>query len=210
MEERKLTPQESMELITTMIQNTKQRVAPSDLRISVMWAAVTIITAVTVLILLYSTHNVLFNFVWLAIPAIGLPTKFILAAKDKEKCTAKTYLDKISSGLWKVVGYIAIGLTIACFIAQLCGYPAAWLSMLFYAFIIVGFGATVTGLLLREYSYIFGGLFSIFAGFAIIICTLCQIPLLYSWVIPLYILSFFLMFIIPAYIVSRKNKTQAK
>ena len=36
MEDKKLTPQESMELIATMIQSTKHRIAVPDLRISVM------------------------------------------------------------------------------------------------------------------------------------------------------------------------------
>ncbi len=205
MNEKKLTPQESMELIASMIQKTKQRVAPADLRISVMWAVLTIFTAVAVWVLVSTTRNPFYNFVWFAIPVIGIPVNIILSAKTKEK-NAKTYIDNVSEGLWKTIGYIAIGLTIGCFIAQQFGHPQAWLAMLYYAFIIVGTGATVTGLLLRENSYIFGGMFSILAGFAVIICTLCQIPLQYSWVLPLYILSFFMMFIIPAFIVSRKNK----
>ncbi len=199
-----------MELITSMIQSTRNRVAPCDLKVSVMWALLTIITAAVAWTLVYTTQNPWFNFVWFAIPVIGIPANIILTAKRKEKSTYKTYLDKVSEGLWKTVGYIAIGLTIGCFIAQQCGYPQAWLAMFYYAFIIVGFGATVSGLLLRENSYIFGGVVSIFSGFAIIICTLCQVPLLYSWVVPLYILCFLLMFIVPAYIISRKIKTQEK
>lgn len=210
MEEKKLTPQESMELITSMIQSTKRRVASPDLRISVMWAALTIITAATAWILLSTTHNPWFNFIWFAIPVIGIPTNIILANSRREQIKTKTYLDKVSEDLWKCVGYIAMGLTIGCFIAQQCGYPQAWLAMFYYAFIIVGFGATVSGLLLREGSYIFGGLFSIFSGFAIIFCNLCQIPLLYSWVVPLYILCFLLMFIVPAFIISRKIKAEEK
>lgn len=210
MEDRKLSPQESMELITSMIQSTKRRVAPRDLRISIMWAAVTIITAIVAWVLISTTHNPWFNFVWFAIPVIGIPVNILLSSKNKEKCTTKTYLDTVSEGVWKSVSYIAIGLTIGCFIAQQCGYPHAWLAMFYYAFIIVGFGATVSGLLLREKSYSFGGIFSIFSGFAIIICNLCNIPLLYSWVVPLYILCFLLMFIVPAFIVTRKIKTQEK
>ena len=210
MEEKKLIPQESMELITSMIQSTKRRVASPDLRISVMWAALTIITAATAWILLSTTHNPWFNFIWFAIPVIGIPTNIILANSRREQIKTKTYLDKVSEDLWKCVGYIAMGLTIGCFIAQQCGYQQAWLAMFYYAFIIVGFGATVSGLLLRESSYIFGGLFSIFSGFAIIICNLCQIPLLYSWVVPLYILCFLLMFIVPAFIISRKIKAEEK
>ena len=122
----------------------------------------------------------------------------------------KSYLDKVSESIWKSVGYIAMGLTIGCFIAQQCGYPQAWLAMFYYAFIIVGFGAMTSGFLLRENSYVFGGLFSIFSGFAIIVCNICQIPLYYSWVVPLYILCFLLMFIVPAFIISRKIKAQEK
>lgn len=210
MEDKKLTPQESMELIASMIQSTKRRVASPDLRISVMWAALSIITAAAAWILISTIHNPLFNFVWFAIPVIGIPASIILSNGKREKSGTKTYLDKVSDGVWKCVGYIAIGLTIACFIAQQCGYPMAWLAMLYYAFIIVGFGAIISGLLLREKSYIFGGLFSIFSGFVIIICNLCRIPLLYSWVFPLYILCFLMMFIIPAFIISRKIKAEGK
>ncbi|MCM1452170.1 MAG: hypothetical protein NC102_07920 [Clostridium sp.] len=210
MEDKKLTPQESMELIASMIQNTKRRVASPNLHISIMWAALTIATAAAAWILLSTTHNPYFNFVWFAIPVIGIPANIILANKNREKTIAKTYLDKVREGLWKIVGCIAIGLTIGCFIAQQCGYPQAWLAMFFFAFIIVGFAAAANGLLLNESSYVFGGIFSIFSGFAVIICSLCQIPLLYSWVAPLYILCFLLMFIIPAFIVSRKIKAQKK
>lgn len=210
MEEKKLTPQESMELITSMIQNTKRRVATPDLRISVMWAVLTIVTAIAAWALLSTTHNPLYNFIWFAIPVIGIPTNIIMAQNDRNKSMTKSYLDKVSESIWKSVGYIAMGLTIGCFIAQQCGYPQAWLAMFYYAFIIVGFGAMTSGFLLRENSYVFGGLFSIFSGFAIIVCNICQIPLYYSWVVPLYILCFLLMFIVPAFIISRKIKAQEK
>ena len=207
MEDKKLSPKESMDLIISMIQNTKQRVAAPDMRVSVMWAVLAIVTAISVWILISVTRNSLFSFLWFAIPVIGIPANLILAGKTRSKNLVKTYLDRVSDGLWKSVGYIAIGLTIACFIAQQLGYPQAWMAMLYYAFIIVGFGAVASGILLRENSYIFGGMFSIFSGFAVIICNLCQIPLYYSWVVPLYVLCFLLMFIIPAFIISRKIKS---
>lgn len=210
MEDKKLTPNESMELIASMIQKTKRRVAYPDFRISVMWAVLSIITAVAAWILLSTTHNPWFNFVWFAIPVVGIPVNLILAGKAHCRNMAKTYIDKVSDGLWKSVGYIAIGLTIGCFIAQQCGHPQAWIVMLYYAFIVVGLGAVVSGLLLKENSYIFGGMVSVFSGFAIIICNLCRIPLYYSWVAPLYILCFLLMFIVPAFVISRKIKKEGK
>lgn len=210
MDDKKLTPQESMELIASMIRSSKQRVAMPDLRISVMWAVLTILTAAAAWGLIATTRNPYFNFVWFAIPVIGIPANLLLGARARREKQTKTYVDKVSDGLWKTVGCIAIGLTIGCFIAQQCGYPQAWLAMFYYAFIVVGFGAAVCGLLLRENSYLFGGVFSVFSGFAIIVCQLCRIPLLYSWVIPLYMLCFLLMFIVPAFIIARKIKTAAK
>ena len=206
LEEKKLTPQESMELITSMIQASKQRMAMPDLRIPIMWAVLSILTAIATWVLLTTTRNPYFNLVWFAIPVIGIPANIILASKKQTHKTAKTFIDTISAGLWKCTGYIAIGLSVGCFIAQQCGYPQAWLAMFYYAFIIIGFGTTTTGLVLRENSYVFGGVFSIFSGFAIIVCNLCQIPLLYSWVVPLYITCLLLMFIVPAFIIANKLK----
>lgn len=208
MNDKKLSPQESMELITAMIQNSRQRVAMPDLHISIMWAVLSILTAAVAWILIAMTHNPWYNFVWFAIPVIGLPANILLAAKKKRPKATKTYVDKMTEGLWRLIGYIAIGLTTGCFIAGQCGYPQAWLAMFYYAFIVVGFGAAVTGLLLREFSYISGGTVSVFSGFAIIVCNLCRIPLLYSWVVPLYMLCFLLMFVVPAFIIAQKIKRE--
>jgi len=210
MEEKKLTPQESMELIASMIQESKRHVAMPDLKISVMWATLSILTAAAVWILTETTRNPWFQFVWFAIPVIGIPADILLTARARRRSSTKNYVDKLSEDLWKTVGYIAIGLTIGCFAAQQCGYPQAWLAMLYYAFIIVGFGAAATGSLLRENSYIFGGLFSIFSGFAVIICNLCRIPLAHGWIISLYMLCMLLMFIVPAFIIAKKIKTEVK
>jgi len=90
MEDKKLTPKESMELIASMIQASKQRVAMSDLRIPTMWATISILTAVAVWVLITTTHNPWFNFIWFAIPVIGLPANILLSAKDRNKNYGKS------------------------------------------------------------------------------------------------------------------------
>lgn len=91
MEDKKLTPKESMELIASMIQTSKQRVAMSDLRIPTMWATISILTAVAVWVLITTTHNPWFNFIWFAIPVIGLPANILLSAKDRNKKLQKNF-----------------------------------------------------------------------------------------------------------------------
>ncbi len=62
MEDKKLTPQESMALITKMIEDSKQRIATPDTRVSVMWATLSIVTAVIVGILCLITHDPRYNY----------------------------------------------------------------------------------------------------------------------------------------------------
>lgn len=204
MEDKKLSPQESMALISQMIEATKQRIAMPDLRISVMWAALSIVVAGIVLAVSLISYNPLINIAWFAIPVIGVPLNILMARKSGVSKGAKTVIDTISDKIWTSVGMIAILLTIVCFIFNLLGYPQAWLTMFFYAFIIVGFGAATTGIILKENSYVFGGIFSIIAGFVITALSICGKPLLMVWVLPLYMVCFLLMFIVPAFVIRKK------
>lgn len=204
MTENKLTPQESMAIITRMIEASKQRRTMPDLRISIMWATVTIISAAIVLIFSLIDYTPWINLVWLAIPIVGVPAKIVMTRKNEEATGTKTAIDMISDGIWKTVGTIAIALTAICLIFNLLGYTGTWITMFYFAFIVVGFGAAMQGIVLREKSYLFGGIFSIIAGFTTVALTLCQIPLLMIWALPLYILCFLLMFIVPAFIIRKK------
>lgn len=204
MEDKKLTPQESMALIAQMIESSKQRVAMPDLRISVMWAVLTILTAATVLTAMLINYSPWINLVWLAIPVIGIPANLIMAKKSGVQKGAKTLIDTVSDGIWKTVGFIAIALSLICLVFNLLGHPGAWLAMFYYAFIIVGFGTAMQGLMLKENSYVFGGVFSIIVGFVIVALNICMMPLLIVWILPLYMLCFLLMFIVPAFVIRKK------
>lgn len=204
MEEKEITPQESMALIAQMIESSKQRVAMPDLRISVMWAVLTILTAATVLTVMLIHYSPWFNLVWLAIPVIGLPANLIMTRKSGVEKGAKTLIDTISDGIWKTIGFIAIALAVICFVFNLLGHYGAWLAMFYYAFIIVGFGCAIQGILLKENSYVFGGVFSIIVGFVIVVMNICMVPLLIVWILPLYMLCFLLMFIVPAFVIRKK------
>ncbi|WP_289762481.1 hypothetical protein [uncultured Duncaniella sp.] len=209
MEDKKLTPQESMALITKMIEDSKQRIATPDTRVSVMWATLSIVTAVIVGILYLITHDPRYNYIWLAIPIIGYPLNFSMGRK-KAKRHEKTYVEYVNDGIWRIVGYITIALTAICLIYDAIGYPQIWIAMFYFAFIVVGFAAAMTGVILKEKSYVFGGIFSIVAGLITAVSPLCGTPLFVSWTIPLYIFCFFMMFIVPAVIIRHKLKKITK
>lgn len=210
MDDRKLTPQESMALITEMIQNTKQRIAMPDLRISIMWATVSIATAIVVMLLIYTIKAPWVNIFWMAIPVIGLPLTYILSRNEKSVKPAKSIIDRISDRVWRSVGFISITLMCICFVFSLMGYNRVWLIMFFFAFIILGFATAFQGFIIKEASYMFGGLFSVISGFVLCAMAVCGIPILISWSIPLFILCYLLMFIVTAIIIRRKLNKSAR
>lgn len=210
MEDRKLTPQESMAVITQMIEATKQRVTMRDTRISIMWALLSIVTALTVLIATFVCRTPWINFIWLAIPVIGMPVNILMSRKSDKGKGCRTAIDGISDGIWKTVRAIAVLLTLICIVFHAFGYPEAWLTMLFYAFIVVGFGAAAQGIVLKERTYILGGVCSVLAGFTVTALALCGIPLRIVWMAPLYMLCSLLMFILPVCAIRRKQNNPTR
>ncbi len=128
-----------------------------------------------------------------------------LDRKKTSEYSASTYVDKISAGIWKMVGGLAFAGMALCVGFMLFSYNV-WILMFMYAFVIVGFGAAVQGVVIRESSLIFGGIFGILAGGFVVCCVMSGIPLRHVWVIPLYMFCFLLMTVIPGHIINCKAK----
>lgn len=207
MEEKKLNERESLELITRMIQETKNKLEVGDGNVLLIWGYVSVCTAILVYVMIMLTgNNPLVNWLWFLIPLIG----YGVMQKQKRKETgvkshSSSYVDKISAGIWKNVSIIACLFGTICMAFMFCGYNC-WVLMFAYAFIIIGFGSIAQGVIIREQSLTFGGLFSIAAGGIVASCAICDIPIYITWAIPLYILCFIVMMIIPGHIINRKAK----
>lgn len=203
MEERRLTEKESLTLIAEMIQNTKNKLRVSDGNVLLIWGYVTVITAIIVYAALILTAEPLCNLLWVLIPVIGYPLLLKEKRRQKSVPTAKTYIDKVSAGIWNSVGALAFIGVLLCLAFMFYGYHC-WIIMMIYAFIIVGYGCVCQGIVIQERSLVAGGMFSIIDGSVVTCCAICQIPLTVNWVLPLYIIAFVLMTIIPGHIINRK------
>ena len=184
MEEKKLTEKESLELIAEMIRNTKSKLELGDGNILLLWGYLSVGVAAMVYFAGMLTHSVYTNWIWLLIPLIGFPAMKYLDRKKTSEYSASTYVDKISAGIWKMVGGLAFAGMALCVGFMLFGYNV-WILMFMYAFVIVGFGAAVQGVVIREGSLIFGGIFGLLAGGFVVCCVMSGIPLRHVWVIPL-------------------------
>lgn len=206
MEDKKINERESIEIITSMIARTKERYHLGDGNIMLMWGYLTISISVLVWVLLVLTHNQAVNWLWFLIWIIGGIASPVMAKKEAVKKGAKTYTDKIISRLWSIVGFSAIACTFACLcLLLICGVDA-WTAMFTFALIIVPFAEIANGIVINESSYMWGGAIGLLAGIFLTCCIAGKVPLTVIWVMPLFIVAFICMTIIPGHVINHKAK----
>jgi hypothetical protein len=205
MEDKKLTEKESLEVITSMIARTKVRYLGSG-NILLMWGYLAVFTSISVWILLAATQQNVWNWLWFAIPVIGMPLTSIMARREKRTDGAVTYSDKITSHLWSIFGVSEIVLTFICLGFSLIGGIKCWTAMPVYTFIAAPFAEIAQGLIVKEKSLTWGGIVGLAIGMVLVCCVTGKIPLLANWFMPLFILFWVVMMIVPGHIINHKAK----
>ncbi|WP_289875464.1 hypothetical protein [Duncaniella muris] len=205
MEDKKLTEKESLEVITSMIARTKVRYLGSG-NILLMWGYLAVFTSISVWILLAATQQNVWNWLWFAIPVIGMPLTSIMARREKRTDGAVTYSDKITSHLWSIFGVSEIVLTLICLGFSLIGGIKCWTAMIVYTIIAAPFAEIAQGLIVKEKSLTWGGIVGLAIGMVLVCCVTGKIPLLANWFMPLFILFWVVMMIVPGHIINHKAK----
>ncbi len=205
MEDKKLTEKESLEVITSMIARTKVRYLGSG-NILLMWGYLAVFTSILVWILLAATQQNVWNWLWFAIPVIGMPLTSIMARREKRTDGVVTYSDKITSHLWSIFGVSEIVLTLICLGFSLIGGIKCWTAMIVYTIIAAPFAEIAQGLIVKEKSLTWGGIVGLAIGMVLVCCVTGKIPLLANWFKPLFILFWVVMMIVPGHIINHKAK----
>ena len=205
MEDKKLTEKESLEVITSMIARTKARYLGSG-NILLMWGYLAVFSSILVWILLAATQQNVWNWLWFAIPVIGMPLTSIMARREKRTDGAVTYSDKITSHLWSIFGVSEIVLTLICLGFSLFGGIKCWTAMIVYTIIAAPFAEIAQGLIVKEKSLTWGGIVGLAIGMVLVCCVTGKIPLLANWFMPLFILFWVVMMIVPGHIINHKAK----
>ena len=207
MEEKKLTEQESLALIAGMIQKTKQRTGLDSGTPLLLWGYTAVITAILVYIVLMLTQSHKSLLLWALIPLVGWPLNLRFVNRKKETGgEAKSYTDIITDRLWMFVMFseliaVAICSGFACF-----GHHCVWILMFIYSLIAVGSASTAQGIIIRENSLVAGGLIGVAGGLVVTACKISDIPLNAAWVMPLFVVCFVTMTIVPGHIINRKAR----
>ncbi|MDE5706108.1 hypothetical protein [Muribaculum sp.] len=203
MEDRKLTEQECLEVITSMIARTKQRYI-GDGNVLLMWGYLTVGVTALIWILLTTTHNPAWNWLWFIIWIVGGVATPLMAKRQLYKNGVKNYSDTLTSRIWSIVGFSAIASTFICLGFLLIKGIDTWSMMLAFALIIVPFAEIVQGIIVKEKSLMAGGSIGLVFGIFTVCCIAGHIELHSSWFMPLFMLSFIAMMIVPGHILNHK------
>ena len=207
MEEKKLTEKESLALIAGMIQKTKQRTGLDSGTPLLLWGYTTAITAglVHATLLLTQSHKAML--LWLLIPLVGWPLNHRFVRREKATGgEAKSYTDFITDRLWMTVMFSELIAAAICAGFSCAGHHCVWVLMFIYSLMAVGSASTAQGIIIRENSLVAGGLVGVAGGLFVTACKIAQIPLNAAWVMPLFVVCFVMMTVIPGHIINRKAR----
>lgn len=208
MNNKTLTEKESLEIITTMIERTKERYMLGDGNILLLWGYLSVGIAALVWTLLALTHNPAVNWLWFLIWIIGGIATPIMARRQSRRKGMKSATDKIISRLWSVVGFSAIACTFCCLGFLLFGGVDSWSMMFAFALIIVPMIEIAQGIILDERSFVWGGSVGLLAGIITLACIAGHVALAARWMMPLFIAGFAAMMIIPGHVLNYKARRQ--
>ena len=190
MEEKNIDEKESLELISQMIRNTQQKMVKSSGVPFLIYGYLTIIVSLLVWYLLTTTHNYQWNYLWFLIPGIGTPLLFTFIKKRENK--VKTYIDKVVSYVWTVIG-------IAGFVVSMASIFYWNIPILFIIILLMSIGTAITGLVIQFKPITVAGFVSIFLSFACLYFDRSYSILIFAAV-------FLLMMVIPGHILNYKSR----
>lgn len=205
MEEKRMTERESLAVITEMISRTKERYI-GDGNIMLMWGYLTVAVSVLVWVLLTATGNLNWNLCWLLIPLIGGIVAPIMSRKHKVKCGVKSYSDRVTSQIWLGVGIYAIVAMLFNLGFGILAHIPTGAVMLIFALAIVPFAEVAQGIIVKEKSLIIGGAVGLLIGIVTLCCIVGDVALRVNWYMPLFIVAFVCMMIVPGHIINYKSR----
>ena len=209
MEERNITEAESIEIITSMISRTKERLVKGCGNILLMWGYVSIAVAALIWVLLVTTKHPAINWLWFLIWLIGGTATPIMAKRRRCEMGVISYTDRLTANMWSVVGWSAIASVFLCLGFLLIGGKDSWSMMLAFALIIVPMAEIMQGLIIREVSLIAGGSIGLLIGLFTVCCISAHVALMATWFMPLFIIAFAAMMIVPGHILNAKAKRES-
>ncbi|NTV19171.1 MAG: hypothetical protein HGA83_07060, partial [Bacteroidales bacterium] len=161
MEEKILSEKESLELISKMISETKNKLERGGGNIFLLWGYLGVCVSLIVYGLLNFTENYAVQWLWFLIPVIGYPAMFFM--KGKSQTGSVTFIGSVISKIWIVIGVCTILVSISIL------YDYTLLPILFIMSLLVTAGVAMSGLVLKFKPAAVAGFIGIILSFVLLL-----------------------------------------
>ena len=139
MENNKLSEAQSLELITSMIQDSRSRLARNSGTPFLIWGYTTVAVSLFNALALYLGWSHAWAWSWFTIPVIGWLGMMLLI---KQEPSARNYIDRIVSMIWVVIGLSFAWLFV--------GAVVFGCSISFLTVVVMGIGTVLTGCVIKH------------------------------------------------------------
>lgn len=113
-----LSPERSLEVISEMIDKHRRSVARASGTPMIVWGSLTTVTALVVGTLWQQTGSAMWNFLWLALAAIGWSYSYISHHKSGGS-TPETFVVKMYRCVWWTFGVLCLAIIVLNYVASL-------------------------------------------------------------------------------------------
>lgn len=191
MAEEKFSPEQSLQLIQSMISRTKQNMSDNSIYF-LIWGWLTFIAFIGQFILKHILQYEKHYMVWLVV-IIGIIFSIYQGKKDEKKVRAKTWVGENMSHLWA-------GMAISFFVLSMIITRMGWGTVVYPFFIMLyGLGTFVSGNFLRFRPLIIGGIIAW-------ILAVASTWVSYDYQMLFAAAAILFSYIIPAYMLRRRDK----
>lgn len=194
MEEKKLDAAESLELIGRMIENTRSNMVRNAGRPMLIWGYATVLTTLIVSGAVFYTGDGRWNYLWFVLPLAGWLFTW-LTRPEQSRGHVLTFVDRVIGNVWFVMGMVAV------FVSVLTLFAAISPPITFTLLLLMGTGATLTGIIIRFIPATAGGIVAIL---------LAPLTLLFGgiWQFVFFIIGFVAMMIVPGHMLNYRSNRQ--
>lgn len=203
MEEKKLTEKESLELITQMINSSKQKMEVGNGNQFLYWGYFTAILSVLLFTLISLTNSYIWTWGWMLMFGVWP----LIAYKKRQKPAAVvTYTDKVINQVWQVMGWMFGFTFITSGVVEFILYHQAnFITMLPLSLLYCGLGVSITGIIIQERWMIYSPLVAFIICIYMFTMLIHNEPVTIVWYL-YFGFSFVIMMIIPGHILNHKGK----
>lgn len=198
-----MTEKESLELISQMIQSTKEKINAESGNQFLIYGYVATFISLVIFTLSFFIQNTYLNMAWML---MFVPQVYLSIKDKREKLDVVTYTDRMILNTWLIIGSL-FGLTfiLLLIIGIILGYSIDYSIMLPLSLLYAGIGTSITGIVIKEPWFIFTPLIGFIFAIYMLISYTNGDGFSINW--NLYFgFSMIMMMVIPGHILNNKSK----